>query len=186
MIVGIDSGKKGGVAVLFDDRGPMFCRTPTLGPKGNEVVPAMIEALRSLSNAPEAGGRVESIFGELCGFPRQGITVVIEALARGAGKSTWTAASVSGRVWGEWVGIVQTLGLPLVVVRAQDWQKEMLRGEKTGSYAERKAASLKVAGRLYPTFAPLAGVKANDGIADALNIATYYQRLTVARSRDVE
>jgi len=163
MIIGIDSGKKGGVAFLWDGHPPTFERTPLLGAKGDEDVPAMAALVADFAG-PSA-------------------TVVIEALARGAGKSTWTAASVSGRVWGEWVGIVQALGLPLVVVRAQDWQREMLKGEKTKSYAERKAASLKVAGRLFPTFAPLASVKANDGIADALLIAEYHRRMNVRTDR---
>jgi len=162
MIIGIDSGKKGGVAMLDDGRVHTFMRTPSLGPKGDEDVPTMAELLRCRNG---------------------GDTVVIEALSRGAGKSTWTAASVSGRVWGEWVGIVVTLGLPLVVVRAQDWQREMLKGEARKTYADRKAASLKVAGRLFPTFAPLAAVKANDGIADALLIAEYHRRMNVRTDR---
>jgi len=167
MIVGIDSGKKGGVALL-EEHTHTFLRTPLLGPKGDEDVPAMADILRGWRD-------------ELAIERRAPPTVVIEALARGAGKSTWTAASVSGRVWGEWVGIIQTLGLPLVVVRAQDWQREMLKGETRKTYADRKAASLKVAGRLFPTFAPLASVKANDGISDALLIAEYHRRMNVRK-----
>jgi len=166
MIIGIDSGKRGGIAFLWDGHPTTFERTPLLGPKGDEDVNAMANMLDLWSCGDH-------------GVP----TVVIEALARGAGKSTWTAASVSGRVWGTWVGIIQTLGLPLVVVRSQDWQREMLKGEKTKTYAERKSASLKVAGRLFPTFAPLASVKANDGISDALLIAEYHRRMNVRNDR---
>ena len=168
MIVGIDSGKNGGIAVLHTNGAvSAFYRMPKLpGPKGDIDAASIVEILRTTRD--NCGGAEPAV-------------VVIEALTRGAGKSSWTSASVSGRIWGTIAGITQALGMPLEIVRAQDWQKIMLRGMKTDNYRARKDASLQVAGRMFPDFASLAGVRANDGVAESLLIAEYHRRMNVRK-----
>jgi hypothetical protein len=82
----------------------------------------------------------------------------------------WRQISQQWRAIGCAEGVVLALGLPLVRVRPQDWQRVAFAGHaKPDSYAERKCLSLRLARERWPG-AHLDRVK-DSGLAEALWIA---------------
>jgi hypothetical protein len=90
--------------------------------------------------------------------------------------STFTTAQGFGRI----EGVVAALGMPLRLVRSQDWQKVMLRGEPKASGKELKRLYTQVAERLWPSV-PFRGPRGGllDGKAAAALIAEYGRRVIV-------
>lgn len=84
----------------------------------------------------------------------------------------------SGYGFGRILEAVAGLGMRHQLVRSQDWQKTMLRGEKKASGKELKQTYVRVAERLWPTIefrGPRGGMI--DGKAAAALIAEYGRRL---------
>ncbi len=79
--------------------------------------------------------------------------------------------------YGEIVGAVEALQLPFELVRPQDWQAMMLRGEGKAKGKELKKSYTRVAERLWPRESfrgPKGGLR--DGKAAAALIAEYGRR----------
>ena len=82
-----------------------------------------------------------------------------------------------GYGYGVLTGIVESLGMPLHLCRAQDWQKVMLAGEGKASGPALKRLYVGVAERIWPTISflgPRGGL--DDGKAAACLIAEYGRR----------
>lgn len=83
-----------------------------------------------------------------------------------------------GQGYGEILGVLAGIGAGCDLVRAQDWQKVMLRGEPKAKGADLKKLYVAVAERTWPTISfrgPRGGVL--DGKAAAALIAEYGRRL---------
>ena len=114
---------------------------------------ALADVLRGL-DAPVAVERQFSMHG-------QGLT------------STFTI----GRGYGEILGALAALNLRHDIIRSQDWQKAMLRGESKATGRDLKRQYVAVAERLWPSISfrgPKGGLL--DGKAAAALIAEYARR----------
>lgn len=83
-----------------------------------------------------------------------------------------------GQGYGEILGVLAGIGAGCNLVRAQDWQKVMLRGEPKAKGADLKRQYVAVAERMWPSISfrgPQGGIK--DGKAAAALIAEYGRRL---------
>lgn len=167
IIVGIDPGKEGAVAVLNGAGDLMLYPTPTLpgGTGRTRYDPAgMAQLLRQFAGHPIAA------YLELThAMPGQG---VVSMFSMGEGL-------------GLWQGILAALAIPYEMVSPQRWKREMLADvTKTvagkASQREMKKAAVQQAQRLFPAYAqsfvgPRGGIL--DGLAEAALIAGYGQRL---------
>ncbi len=159
-MLGIDPGLKGGLAALTRD-GVITLTTPMPVTRGNgsksEIdVPALASTLRGLVTEHGVALVVVEHVGAM---PKQGVV------------STFTF----GRGFGEVLGVVGTLGLPLELVRPQAWRKVVLAGAGPG-----KAAALAYARRRFPRADLRATPRSwtpSDGICDALCLAEFGRRL---------
>jgi hypothetical protein len=108
---------------------------------------------------------------------REGVHTFIERqhAVHGQGlASTFTIGVGYGRI----LGVAAALGLRRELVRSQDWQKVMLRGEAKASGKDLKRLYVEVAERLFPRVAfrgPRGGLL--DGKAAAALIAEYGRRV---------
>lgn len=159
MIVGIDPGLTGGIAVL--DRGGRLLRLEAL-----PVVAGLldVQALSSLLRRSHFPTSEHDVFLELVGaMPKQGVSSTFKF----------------GRTFGTLEGIVGALGFPLHLIRPKEWQKVAHLGTPGG--ADPKERSILAASRLYPTADLVRGTtttrerasKPHLGLVDALLIAHY-------------
>lgn len=152
LVIGIDAGLTGALAVI--DNGDYA---------GVEDLPTMAagERLGSIRTQINAAGLAELLRSRV-DDRRDEVMVVLEGLA---GYVNHKAAIFSmGNSFGCVRGVVATLGLPLVIVRPQDWKRHYgLKRDK--EQARRKAIEL------YPS-APL-GLKKHHNRAEAILIARY-------------
>lgn len=143
-IIGIDPGKNGGLAVLFEDARVWTCRL-----SGGEA--DTIDTLRSLATA-EDDVRV---------------TAYLELVGGYIGKKQPGSAMFRfGENYGFLRGVLQALGIPTELVRPQQWQKG-LGGLKGIEGQARKRALRDHAARLFPN------AHVTLSTADALLIARY-------------
>ena len=157
--VGIDPGNTGGLAVV-DEYGDVmgWTRMPIL--KVGKKTEIDIKKLKDFLPYP--------IIGET-----HKIKVVIEEVTSfGMGR---TSAFTFGKNVGVLLGVVGTLGFPILRPRPQQWQKVMLDGLPKGE--DIKSSSTAMARRLYPQMDDLLSVKANQGIADAVLMAEWARRI---------
>lgn len=158
-IIGIDPGITGAVVVLREDGilesaavSPSF---PTgKGSKRDYDDDAMVNLLEPYSFL---NGRTATVALEMVGaMPKQGVTSMFNF----------------GTGWGIWRGIVSSYRMPLIFVRPQQWQKEMLRGYPGGDAS--KESAVRVAKHMWPDI-PIEKKK-DWGIADAALIAEWHRR----------
>lgn len=147
-VLGIDPGQKGGLAVV-GSRGAYAVKMPMVDKEID--IPLVRDFI--LAHYPRTVVVEEQRY-----FPKQG--------RRQGGVSTFT----TGRNYGELLGCIKTLDLPLMVVPPKRWQKALF-----GDTDDTKAASIAYVRRLYPDvdLVPQGCRVAHDGMADALCLATY-------------
>lgn len=148
--LGIDPGKTGAIVSLDGDGAVSWSRPMPDTPQ---------ELARLLRDHVTARVIVERQFA----MPEQGRS------------STLTI----GIGYGVILGVCAGLDIPLELVRAQDWQKVMLRGEGKAKGVDLKRQYVAVAERMWPSVTfrgPKGGM--NDGKAAAALIAEYGRRLT--------
>jgi hypothetical protein len=113
----------------------------------------------------------QAIVRWLMGFPAANTRVFIELVASRP-KQGVVAMFSFGTGWGLVRGICAGLGLSYELVRPQEWQGEMLKGQPEGS-------EYLVASHLWPNAewrASERAVKAHDGLLDAALIAEFGRR----------
>ena len=150
--IGVDPGLEGGFAALTPDG----------------------LVLRVMPTAPAGKKRVldeRQIVQWLLQFPANRTRVFIESVASRPGQSVVAMFSF-GAGWGLVRGICAGLGLPYELVRPQEWQGEMLKGQPKGS-------EYLVASRLWPNADWLAAGRfrtPHSGLVDSALIAEHGRR----------
>jgi crossover junction endodeoxyribonuclease RuvC len=154
IIVGIDPGVTGAVAIITDARGVNgIIDTPVMEvlrnrKKRQEYQPAAMVGIL------KAGPVDHAFIEQVSAMPGQGVTSMF-----GFGKG-----------FGIWLGIIAALGIPYTLVTPQSWKKALMAGQ-----ADKDAGRLRAC-QLYPGVAHLLARKKDIGRADALLIAEYGRR----------
>lgn len=152
MIIGIDPGQKGGLALLDHKTAAILDCLP---------MPATIPEIHSVLNewslrSVMGFDRAAHVFVEQVGaMPKQGVTSMF----------------TFGRHLGNLEGILVAIKTPYEFVRPQVWQKTFW-----GASTDSKTSALQACQRLYPQQGLLATVrskKAHDGLVDAILIARW-------------
>lgn len=153
VILGIDVGKKGGVAKLYPDGSLKLYIMPMIG---NEYD---IQKLKEIL-IPEEGEE----------FSHTGIEHVHAIQGRAGASSNFSFGMGKGIL----MGLVEGLGLRYTLVNPKTWQKDAWEGVTRQS--DNKHTSLIAAKRLFPDYSFLATTRSkvpHDGIVDAALIAYY-------------
>lgn len=182
MIIGIDPGLDGAVAVLHDDGEVEFHDTPTMLVQGSTRKSRKYDVDEMVSIILGASGPLDS------NTYRHGFLVVIEYQQampdslRGkgdacqvCGRSRKTQSSNAsfgtGFGYGLWIGIVKAQQLPLEIVHPSSWKRRMM-----ADFGGGKDASILRAKNLSPTAADRLKRKKDHGRAEALLLCHYAQR----------
>jgi len=148
-VIGIDTGKKGAVAVIVDGNPIEVYDCPILPGKGSKTVYDVVGIAALIRRIAPDRATVEKIHS----MPGEGVT---SAFSQGEG-------------YGLWRGILAGMGIPFVEMAPQTWQKIMLR-DGTGDTKQR--AQVILCQRFPHTrdwvFGPRGGYR--DGRADAILI----------------
>lgn len=148
VVCGIDPGAGGGLGVLHVESGRYLrsCRMPMLvgGTHGTKPTVDVGRVIAFLDNVDLV------VLENVHSMPGQGVASSFQF----------------GRVFGHIEATVQALELPLVRVTPQAWKKHY-------GISRDKRSSLSLCHVLYPGRVDW-GVKANDGVAEALLIANYW------------
>jgi len=154
VIIGIDPGQTGAVAIIHDDGDITLHDTPTeLVKKGKgsktEYLPAEMAGILNSC-------RYGHCFIEKVGaMPGQGVTSMFNF----------------GKGFGLWLGILAAYQIPYTLVTPQAWKKVLMAG------AGDKDAARGRAQQLYPQVSSQLSRKKDIGRADALLIAEYGRRI---------
>lgn len=163
IIIGIDPGKTGAVAVLRE--GALVCleKCPLVRLKGG-ATEYDLAAMYRLLQAQAAGQTV--LYLERAGAFR------IHGRTQGA-----VSMFSFGEGYGAWRMAAAALGLPCVLVRPQDWKKRLLKGTDHG-----KDAAVRVFQRTWPAWSLRPGRRTTDdhNLAEAALIALYGAKLAGA------
>lgn len=153
IVIGIDPGVSGAVAVLSDD-GIAAHDMPTVEVRGKRHV------------CPH---RLRELFCSLDKPRYQIVDAVILEHVQGVQGTGATSAFSFGRSFGLVEGVVAGLALPLVLVRPQAWTKALMVSRDKGEH--RRAAS-----NLWPRQAALFARVKDDGRADAALLCHWWVR----------
>ena len=158
IIIGIDPGLDGGIAILDSRATPIVEIMPTLGTGRREIdVGRLVERFSYFVDPHHA------MIERQQAMPKQGVA------------STFR----TGENYGLLIGILAGLQIPYTIVPPRTWQKVMLDG--VGKIRETpKAASIFRAQQLFPNVNLKATDrcrKCHDGMAEALLIAAYGERI---------
>ncbi|MDF3917497.1 hypothetical protein P3W43_01365 [Salinicola salarius] len=149
MIIGIDPGQKGGIAIMTEDRNACGYVMPLAGKEidGHELA----NYLRGLPD-------VLVIIEKVHSMPKQGVASTFKF----------------GMGFGIVIGVCEALGLPYRLVTPQAWKKAVLSGT-----AKDKSAAINFVRRAYPglDLSPGRLRAPHDGIADAVCLAEYGRQL---------
>lgn len=155
--IGIDGGLDGGISVLNEWGEIMFLwKTPVLNGKKKEYDIKEIVKLLSMLN--------DKHHHTINAYLEQPLIHPV------CGKKSIASTHYC---FGLFQGILSALEIPYVVIRAKDWQKEVLKGF---NQADTKQASILFCQRKFPNSdfrASTRTVKVNDGLTDATCIAYY-------------
>ncbi|ASK18406.1 Holliday junction endonuclease [Halomonas sp. N3-2A] len=149
MIIGIDPGLSGAIAVIRPDGDSRASVMPVVGKEID------VKALMAFIHLVEP------------------TMVVIEKLGVRPGQSAQSGVT-SGTNYGVLLGVIQALGYPLRITRPQEWKAKVLKGTKKD-----KDAAINHVRRAYPGVDLTPGKKRvpHDGIADAVCIAEFGRQL---------
>lgn len=156
--IGIDPGLGGALAVLLDDGSMLYAtRTPIIagtgGAKKQYDIPQMVQLVKDwTASYHPAFVAIEKVGA----MPHDGVT----------------SSFRFGQGYGLWLGIMAALGLSVIDVRPQVWQKQLLEGMPRGKAVKTSAVTRSKA--LWPTI-PIK-YKADWGMADAALIAETARR----------
>lgn len=145
IIIGIDPGLTGGVAVLHNDKAltPLLFRMPVMG-----TSPKLIDVTKLVGLVDQAD-RV--IIERQQAMPKQGV------------KSSFTIGENYGRI----CGALEASKLPIMEVRPSQWKR------RAGLLKKTKKDSVALAKRLYPSTASAITKASDEGMAEALLIAHF-------------
>ena len=147
--IGIDPGKKGGIAII--DEG--FVNAVPMPLAGKDIDARRLASLLSTMPIDRPAVVIEKVHS----MPKQGVA------------STFTF----GTGFGILIGICAALGYPMALVTPQTWKAEILKGTKRD-----KNAAIAFARMTFPMvdLIPAGCRTISDGLADALCLAEYGRR----------
>jgi crossover junction endodeoxyribonuclease RuvC len=154
VIIGIDPGQTGAVAIIGDDRCYVLDTPTETVKKGKgtktEYLPAeMAQMLSGFKN-------VHCYIEKVGAMPGQGVTSMFNF----------------GKGFGLWLGILAAHGIPYTLVTPQAWKKEIMQGISDKDAARGRAQ------QLFPQVSSQLSRKKDIGRADALLIAEYGRRIS--------
>lgn len=154
LYIGIDPGLSGGLAITNKTGTIAVFPMPVLDIGGKKEI-----NIKSLSNWFKSNAYGCKMVGVEIqhAMPKQGVTSMFKI----------------GKGYGIIIGILNALDIPFTEIRANEWQKEMFKGQPKGNT---KDLSKKIAQQLYPTIVFKATSKCtniHDGMTDSALIATY-------------
>lgn len=162
LIVGVDPGQTGAVALLADGQPAGFADMPTVSRKaGGEMVDGarLARSIRELL-APHVGASRYAVIERVSAMPQQGVSSVFRF----------------GQADGVARGVIGALRLPLIDVPPLVWKRHL------GLDSKDKDAARQLAVKLFPTVAAELARKKDIGRADALLVAYWaYVTEQVAR-----
>lgn len=162
IVVGIDPGKTGAVAVWLADHWEVHdCPTLRLETRNTKT-----KSGKSVKDMPDPAGMARLL--EQYNYAEA--QVFIEKVNAGSQQGV-TAMFNFGMGYGMWLGILATLQMPYTFVMPQVWKKIMVPG--VGK--DKDASRLRVK-QLFPELSELVARVKDDGRADALLIAEYGRR----------
>lgn len=149
--VGIDPGKKGGIAVI-DEYGAVHETLP---------MPNIFYLNESLLNLSAIAPISHVLLEKAQAMPKQGVCSMFNY----------------GEHYGMIQGVVVSQKLRFTLIKPQEWQKEMLKG--TTSTTDTKSRALEAVKRLFPKlnlFATPRCRKPHDGMIDSVLLAEFCRR----------
>jgi len=145
--LGIDPGQKGGIAVLAGESQAQAWRYP-----GDVSSAALL--VKTILKDWKGTEQVMACLEQVHAMPGQGVSSTFKF----------------GANFGAWQGILSANEIPYIMVTPRKWQQAIL----DAGTGETKERSLNMARRLFP--AVDMQYKADDGKADALNMALYLKK----------
>jgi len=155
IIIGIDPGLTGAVAVIKSDGELYVVDTPIIEVKKGkkmkkEYLPSqMADILREY-----LGANCHVFLEKVHSMPKQGVSSVFGF----------------GEGYGLWIGMIAAFRLPMTLVTPQSWKKVIMSG-----MSDKDAARIR-AQELFPKYSNLLSRKKDIGRADAILIAEYGRR----------
>ena len=169
VIIGIDPGAKGAVAVYLHGEWQVFdCPTVEVSKKKTRKNPKPGQTKGYISVTAKCDPAGMSLL--LREHNYEGVQVFMEKVGA-MPKQGVTSTFGFGEGYGMWKGILATLEMPWTEVTPQRWKKAMLDG-----MTKDKGNSLARAKQLFPYLAPELKLKKNDGRAEAALIGEYGRR----------
>jgi crossover junction endodeoxyribonuclease RuvC len=155
--IGIDPGLSGGIAYTNEKGYMVSFPMPVLSIGGKKEIDIKTLTIWFKNNSyacKMVGIEIQHA------MPKQGVTSMFKI----------------GKGYGILLGILNALNIPFAELRANEWQKEMFKGQPKGNT---KDLSKKIAQQLYPTLdfkATARCTNIHDGMTDACLIATYIKQ----------
>jgi len=156
MIIGIDPGQTGAVAVILGNGAVHLHDTPTESVKkgkGNKT-----------EYLPSAMADI------IADYEKHDIHVFLESVHSMPGQGVSSTFNF-GKGYGIWIGILAALNIPYTLVTPQAWKKVMMLGNSDKDAARGRAQ------QLFPESSKELSLKKHIGRADALLIAEYGRRM---------
>lgn len=158
MIIGIDPGAKGGLAVLTDDGGVVFA-------VGLPSLVGLVDELVNLRDTREKDDPLFCFMEQAKAFPGQGVVSMFNY----------------GTGYGQLIGVLTALRIRYELVPPHVWTKEMLAGSHIPRSSETKTKkdktrNIEAARRLFPDVDDVRKTKPHEGVVDALLIAEHGRR----------
>ena len=97
--IGIDPGKNGGIGAIYDNGESYAIKCP-------DTVLDMVQVLKDIKKT-DAQNQAKLAIEKVHAFPGQGVTSMF----------------TFGKGYGQWLGIIATLGIPYVEITPYSWQK---------------------------------------------------------------
>lgn len=182
MIIGIDPGLDGAVAVLHDDGAVELHDTPTMTVQGSkrnsrkydvdEMVAIIHAAASSLDTTTHRNGFLVVIeYQQAMPDSLRGKGDACVVCGRSRKTQSSNASFGTGFGYGLWIGIIKALQLPLEIVHPASWKRRMM-----ADFGGGKDASILRAKNLSPTAADRLKRKKDHGRAEALLLCHYARR----------
>jgi len=146
--IGIDPGKDGAVAFLFEDGAEVF---------DFEDGEALIRLRAHAAARADGLVLVHAFIEKVSAMPKQGVSSTFKF----------------GANFGQWVGRLEALGVPFDFVTPQKWKRAVFDSMPKG---DAKAMALDRARRMFPELGDRLKRKRDHGRAEALLIAAYARK----------
>jgi len=146
--IGIDPGKDGAVAFLFEDGAEVF---------DFEDGEALIRLRAHAAARADGLVLIQACIEKVSAMPKQGVSTTFKF----------------GTNFGQWIGRLEALGVPFDFVTPQKWKRAVFDSMPKG---DAKAMALDRARRMFPELGDRLKRKRDHGRAEALLIAAYARK----------